>query len=111
MKRFSKATKDYIRSKDMFGHPINLNYQGSDTFQTLPGGVLSIFVTFCVVSYCLLKFSIMQGYENWNLVQQNVIADWEELNGVIPLKDYTNVSMVIEFEYKTVRKATKPIKT
>ena len=63
-----------IKSQDAFGQPININYQGNETFQTLPGGVLSILMMVFFVGYTLLKTKYMINHEEWSLNSQNVMA-------------------------------------
>ena len=60
---------DYIRSYDMFGVPITLNYKGSDTYQTMAGGLISI-ISYCALfAYALLQFKYMHFKEDWSLIQ------------------------------------------
>ena len=50
---------DYIRGYDAFGVAIQLNYKGSDTYQSIPGGMITI-VSYCVLFlYALLMFKLM----------------------------------------------------
>jgi len=94
------STTEYFRSQDMFGHPINLQYQGNDTFQTLPGGCMSFMITILIFAYALLKGKDMINKESWALVQQNVLTDYIELNNTIAIKDYTNVTVALQFNKK-----------
>ena len=50
-----KAIPDKITEQDSYGYPITFNYRGSDTYQTFPGGLLSMFCSIAVFSYFLMK--------------------------------------------------------
>ena len=60
---------DYFRSHDDNGHPINLHFQGSDTFQTIPGGLLSLSLKVILISYGLIQFYAMFHRQNWQIIQ------------------------------------------
>ena len=64
----SGCVNDYIKSHDQFGSTVNLNFDGSDAFQTCPGGCLSLFVTMCFLSYAILQAKYMYNKEQWWLV-------------------------------------------
>ena len=36
------SVASFIRARDVFGHPIGLNYKSSGSFQTLLGGIVTI---------------------------------------------------------------------
>ena len=59
---------ELIKEKDMYGQPITLNYQGSDTYKTIPGGILSIILLVCVIAYGFLKGKYMVDKEEWSLI-------------------------------------------
>ena len=46
---------DKIRSYDLYGQPINLNYLGEDSYKTIPGGLLSIVFKIVFLAYIVLK--------------------------------------------------------
>ena len=58
----------YVRGKDEYGHPIELNYKGEHTFKTLPGGILSILLKFLLVFYGLLSVNSMVQKVNWSIM-------------------------------------------
>jgi hypothetical protein len=58
---------DYFRDQDVYGAPITLNYQGSDTYKTLPGGLISFSFGLIFSSYCLVQFVAMMDLENWSI--------------------------------------------
>ena len=66
-KKYGGIIYDNVRSQDIYGQPIQLNYEGDDTFKTIPGGILSIIILFLMLCYTILKAKSMVGYEDWNL--------------------------------------------
>jgi hypothetical protein len=64
-----------VRSQDAFGQPVNINFQGNDTYQTLPGGFISIIMTIMLLGYFLLKTKYMVDHEEWQLNNQIVMAE------------------------------------
>jgi hypothetical protein len=90
-----RAIPEKIKEKDDYGYPITFNYRGSDTFQTFPGGLFSIFATLCVFSYFILKGKQMLQRENWTLVTQNVLNSKKELSIPYDMKDMKNVTFAL----------------
>ena len=41
---------------DVFGHPINVNYKGNETHNTLIGSVLSLVVYACTLAIAITSF-------------------------------------------------------
>ena len=66
--RTLKRIPESIAEKDNYGYPITFNYKGSDTYQTVPGGILSIVFSLCVFSYFLMRGKQMVFREEWSLV-------------------------------------------
>ncbi len=50
---------DLIRKLDVFGVKINMTYEGEESFKTLFGAILSIFVVIILVSFLSYKGIIM----------------------------------------------------
>ena len=88
---------DYVKDQDIFGQPIPLNYDGDDTFKTLPGGILSVVLLFFIVAYTSLKFNAMIRHEDWSLTQQQVITPDDELSRPLNLSN-SKFSVALEFE-------------
>ena len=65
---YDKATGS-IKNQDSFGQPVPINYDGDDTFKTVPGGILSIFTLVCFIGYFILKLKYMINHEEWSLNQ------------------------------------------
>lgn len=89
-----------VRDQDIFGQPIPLTYDGSDTFKTFPGGVLSILVFLCMLFYFVLKLKYMINKEEWKLIQQEVLSTPEELKLPLDFRDFSNVSIGLQFQKK-----------
>jgi hypothetical protein len=54
------GVKKFIKARDMFGHPVTLNFnRQGDTYFTTCGGLISIFFFFFLGWYVLIKFDIM----------------------------------------------------
>ena len=70
----AKGTGNTIRERDIYGQPISLNYEGSDWFKTVPGGLLSILLIVLIAAYAFLKGKYMVDKEEWSLIQQTVMA-------------------------------------
>ena len=67
IKQKSIGAIDWIRSKDDYGAPINLTYEGEDSFKTLPGGIISLLFYFIFAFYCLISGLEMKNSQNWSL--------------------------------------------
>ena len=95
IKQKSIGAIDWIRSKDDYGAPINLTYEGEDSFKTLPGGIISLLFYFIFAFYCLISGLEMKNSQNWSLTQQSIVANTNDLMEEIRLADLTNISMGI----------------
>ena len=96
----TSKTVNYIKSYDEYGQPISLNYQGSETFQTLPGGLLSLVVRIILISYTILKFSAMTEKKDWSIIQQTIVTDIEDIKQPKHFKNFTNVTMALQISKK-----------
>ena len=56
---------DIVKNRDIYGHPITLNYKGDDTYKTCVGGTLSMVLLFMVAVYTFLKGKYMIDMEEW----------------------------------------------
>ena len=54
---------DGIKGQDQFGYNSGFNYDGSATIQTIPGGILSLFMVFCFVCYSFAGAHEMVNYK------------------------------------------------
>ena len=73
------SIKDKISNQDKFGQPITLTYHGKETFQTCPGGFLSITMSLLLLSYFLIKGNDMIQKSDWALVTQDILLSDKEL--------------------------------
>ena len=60
---------DIIKDRDMYGQPISLNYKGSTTFRTVPGGLISLLLLSVVFAYTFVKGKTIIDKEDWSLIQ------------------------------------------
>ena len=59
-KTFRSQFSSSIKSQDLFGHPVTLNFnQQGDTFATLLGGVVSVFIKVVLLVFLVSKVFIM----------------------------------------------------
>ena len=49
--------KPFIKNIDIFGHPINLNFEKNDHFRTFPGGLLSMLIYIMILSMLATNFN------------------------------------------------------
>lgn len=97
---------NYIKSKDRYGHSCNLNFEGKPSFKTIPGGIISMAFLFAVYSYALIKTKVMLNVESWSLIKQSVLQTENELTQIERIKNYSNVTLGLQFKQK--RKVMSP---
>ena len=91
----TNGVKNYIKKKDIFGQTVNINFAGAPMHKTVPGGLISIFVSLCYISYAILQFKDMYFKESWALTKQSVLQNGEELQQPLMFRDHPNVSVAI----------------
>ena len=64
---------DYIKSFDYYGTPVTFNYKGNETYQTMPGAILSLFFRVVLVVFLYFKGSQLIFDTNWSLATQQVV--------------------------------------
>ena len=62
------SASEFVRGFDKYGQPVTLNINGSETYQTFPGGVITLGIYFMMIMYCLLKFFYMVEKQEWSLI-------------------------------------------
>ena len=107
LKKVLKSVGNKIRDKDMYGQPINLNFAGQETYNTIPGGIISIIFLISILSYALLKTKFMVNVEEWQLIQQNVLQTNIELNQIERIRNFSNVTLGLQFKQKRKMLSTK----
>jgi len=61
--------KNAIRIFDMYGEPVKINYKGKETYQTIPGGILSISLIILMILFAGIKAKRLFMKEDWNINQ------------------------------------------
>ena len=51
---------DLVRRRDLFGRPVSLNYKGDESFKTIPGALLTLFVIFLMIMYACDRVNILK---------------------------------------------------
>ena len=59
LERSGSSINESITGQDAFGTGVALNFRGEETFNTFPGGILSIVMLFASVCYTVMKFKEM----------------------------------------------------
>ena len=96
----TEGVGEWLRGYDNYGQAVTLNYQGDDTYKTIPGGILSLFSLICMFFYTILKLKYMLYKEEWELTQQTVVSDSRELVNPIYFSDLNvtkNISIGLQF--------------
>ena len=68
LSRAKSSTEEYVASKDDFGTGVALNFRGEETYNTFPGGLLSMIMMAAAYAYTIMKFKAMVNIEDWSLV-------------------------------------------
>ena len=91
-----------LKSVDMYGHPINVNYRGENSYKTSYGGLLSL------LTYFLTIIMVVRATEELVLMKDPSVkvdqkplsyADREEL-APMNVADYDNFIFVLGVEIK-----------
>ena len=69
----------FLRNKDTYGQQVQINYGGEDTFKTIPGGIISLSVTFIIYCYMVLRYISMHQTRDWGIIQQTTVASPAEI--------------------------------
>ena len=82
----------------MFGHPIMMNYNQETTFNTLEGGVVSLFLNAFLVWLSITQFLSMLEHGNDTIMANQTTTDFEKI-GSISLEKSNNIPFY-RFFYK-----------
>ena len=75
-----KKFKSFVRSKDMFGHTINLNFNKQGyTHQTFVGGFFSFIIKIAMGTYIFMNFKKLLFYEDDSLNEEIQKLDLDQL--------------------------------
>ena len=66
---------DKLRKYDKFGASFSLNYQGSDTFLTLGGGVASICLKILILTYLCIQTIALVDYKDPDISSYIIMED------------------------------------
>ena len=81
------GVKKFIKNRDMFGHPVVLNFnRQGNTYFTSIGGILSIIMNIVLLEYCLIKLGRMIERSGDAVVAVTELTDFEDL-GEVSFKD------------------------
>lgn len=94
----ASGVASYLRSYDDYGQPIAFNYEGSDTFQTIPGALLSIIARCILLLYFLYRGRSLILNQNWNLTTQTTNQTGKDLSELLPIADHSNLTLGIEID-------------
>lgn len=98
-KTFFGRFRKFLRSGDMFGVPVTLNYKGTPTFKTALGGTVSylVYIVFVIIGALLAKKMI--GKTSLNTNENNKVINLSEadVEMVYPLQNH----MLFGFSYDT----------
>ena len=82
---------------DQYGQPISLNFEGSETYQTLPGGLITMLIILSLLLYSLTKGKEMILKTDWQLTQQTIVSDSLDMKTQKKLKEFSNVTLSLQF--------------
>lgn len=68
---YKKKIKTWVRRQDIYGVPINLTYKNENTFQTMPGGVITLMYR-CVI-FAFLLFQVSDLFKKVNTISRITI--------------------------------------
>ena len=84
-----KFLSSFLMSRDVLGHPLSVNYKGSDTFQTKLGAFISICVKALVLTQLILKLLDTVNMSDPSILAYERPIYQDELDdlGVVNLKE------------------------
>ena len=77
----------YVKSYDDYGQPVTFNYKGDETFQTMPGALITLTVKVCLLMFLYYKGKQLFMDDNWDLETQIVAANNDDLTQLVNLGD------------------------
>jgi hypothetical protein len=85
-----------VRNQDRFGQSVALNFEGNETYRTVPGGILSMLFLLIMFGYSVMRAESMINKRDWTITQQTVVASLESLQAERSFNQLTNISMAIQ---------------
>jgi hypothetical protein len=92
-----KGLYNFFVSWDSYGQPVTLNYNGSDTYQTFPGAVLSLFRRAFIIVYLVFKVMALKQNSDWTIKSQVTLATEEDLATKFNFGGETNLTIGFQF--------------
>ena len=89
----------FIKSFDKFGAALSLNYNGEDSYQTIPGGVLSLIFRVLVLYSLYHKLYQLFTFGNPDFVTFDTVVDIENDGRKRFAENDFNVAAVVFDEY------------
>ena len=82
MKKVRNAMSNAVKSQDLFGHPIRLNFnQRGSRHKTVVGGFLSIFIRIALVAYVVVVIHRMFSYGDNKLMTSYAMREFDDHEG------------------------------
>ena len=86
-----KFISSFLTNRDNLGHPITVNYKGSDTYQTKLGGFFTIGIRAMMLIYLLITVIELVSMSDPNIVSYSrrlYKEEVEDMGTVYPAQDY-----------------------
>ena len=86
-----KFLSSFLTNRDNLGHPITVNYKGSDTYQTKLGGFFTIGIRAMMLIYLLITVIALVAMSDPNIVSYSrrlYKEEVDEMGTVYPAQDY-----------------------
>ncbi len=84
---FGRSCKNCFKSFDIYGEQIQLSYQGSNTFNTTPGALVSLFILFIGFAYGAYRGFVLITLNDTNVSNASYLYDLDQLGAYYP-SDY-----------------------
>ena len=94
--RFTAGSYDFVKSFDDFGTPVTFNYKGNDSFQTMPGALISLVMKIFMSYFIYLKIVNLINNQDWIIGQQILNNSPDDLRQPVNLGDFENFTIGFE---------------
>ena len=81
---------DKFKDQDSFGSSLNLMYNGSNTYKTLPGAFLTLLMKLWMMQVLYLNISDLYYKKGWTMKSQIVLLEESELIETIDIGSFKN---------------------
>jgi hypothetical protein len=69
MRRCSESFRDALGEFDLYGQEVKLTYKGKESYSTMPGLLVSLFIILVLLSFAGFKLYILSNRINPNISQ------------------------------------------